>query len=104
MRNKFVTPGAASAPYVSYPTVWLGHDLKSSIRIWEHIPHCPGVMLSAHQILQKHRFRRDALEVGLREHLRFWGPIFFDSGGFLLQKNGSCRATVDEVLQVYEEL
>jgi 7-cyano-7-deazaguanine tRNA-ribosyltransferase len=61
-------------------------------------------MLSAHQIIMKSSFRDSAFQMGLREALGFRGPIFFDSGGFLSQKLGSCAVSADQVLAVYEDL
>jgi 7-cyano-7-deazaguanine tRNA-ribosyltransferase len=92
------------AYYLPLPTLWLGHDLKSSIRVWKYLPECPGIMLSAHQIISKQRFRDAASTRGIREELQYNGPIFFDSGGFIFQKKGSLGVSPREILSIYEQL
>ncbi len=89
---------------IKTPMLWIGHDLKHPINVWRDLPSCPGVMVSAFQILRCQSFRRAALQKGLRSTLNFRGPVFIDSGGFLSQRSGRSGVDIDDLLELYRAL
>jgi 7-cyano-7-deazaguanine tRNA-ribosyltransferase len=91
---------------VTVPMMWLGHDLKSRLRVWRQVhDNLSGILISAHQVLMRdRRFRQRFVEQGLRSCLGFAGPIFLDSGGFHFQQQGSTSVAVDELMLAYSEL
>lgn len=87
------------------PLMWLGHDLKSRLNVWTKVRKCPGVLVSAHQILMRNRcFLRKSKGMKLSTALGFSGPIFLDSGGFHFQKTGGTLITPNEVMEVQASL
>jgi 7-cyano-7-deazaguanine tRNA-ribosyltransferase len=82
------------------PKMWFGHDLKSRLRIWAHVRDCPGVILSAHQVLMRNEcFLRKCGAQGLHSFLDYRGPIFLDSGGFHFQHDGQMSIGVTDLLR-----
>ena len=86
------------------PTLWLGHDLDHQVRVWQRLPHCPGVMLNAYQLFSMPILRERAAKEGLHNLLGYQGPIFLDSGGFLFQRDGESKITAEELLSLYDQL
>src|SRR5689334_24102234 len=87
------------------PMMWLGHDLKSRLCLWDRVQHFPGILISAHQILMPNRsFFRNSSKKGLHSYLGYDGPIFLDSGGFHFQQDGSASMGLDELLSAQVHL
>lgn len=89
---------------VTTPLLWLGHDLKSTLRVWKRVQGCPGMIVNAHQVLSKHRFYASACERGLHAHLDYDGPLFLDSGGYQSQQTGRALIRVQELMAVQVKL
>jgi queuine/archaeosine tRNA-ribosyltransferase len=87
------------------PVIWLGHDLKSRLRVWSRVRNHSGILVSAHQVLMRNRcFLRKSGGRGLHRHLGYRGPIFLDSGGFHFQHGGRASIRVDDLLAAQEDL
>lgn len=90
---------------VQTPTIWLGHDLKQGVRVWDFLHHCPGLLLNAYHLLKvKPRVRERIAEFGVQKVLGFRGPLFIDSGGFLFRNDKYCRMSPKELLALYHEI
>ncbi|HEY7330341.1 MAG TPA: hypothetical protein VH592_22065 [Gemmataceae bacterium] len=90
--------------HVTTPLLWLGHDLKTRIRVWSQVRGCPGIVVNAHQVLSKRRFYVSACEHGLHAHLGYDGPLFLDSGGYQSQQTGRALIRVQELMAVQVKL
>lgn len=87
------------------PLMWLGHDLKSTLRVWDRVRGFPGILISAHQVLMRNRcFLRKSRGLGLHSYLGYPGPIFLDSGGFHFQQDGFMAVKVDELISAQMDL
>ncbi len=89
---------------ITTPVIWLGHDLFQSIKVWNHLDYCPGLMLNAYNFYQKPRVTEKAKNIGIKKMLNFKGNIFLDSGGFLFQRTGKSKVDVNDLLILYKEL
>jgi queuine/archaeosine tRNA-ribosyltransferase len=89
---------------VPVPTIWLGHNLTSQVRVWKQLPHCPGILVNASQFFSHPVILARTAKTGLTDLLNFRGPVFLDSGGFQFQQTGKCRTNASDVLEVYKLL
>lgn len=86
------------------PHLWLGHDIKQGVRVWERIPRCPGIMLNAYHLIQRPWFVRRIRESSLHQALNYSGPVFLDSGGFLFQRADSAWVLPSQVMDLWSDV
>jgi 7-cyano-7-deazaguanine tRNA-ribosyltransferase len=86
------------------PVVWLGHDIKHPIDVWNELPNCPGILINAHQVQRSTLFRERAQEDGLVSALGKRIPTFLDSGGFASQQSGLSKITPSILMSFERQL
>lgn len=100
-----INRGRIAGRSLGAPRMWLGHDLKSRLRVWTRVRDCPGIMLSAHQVLMSNEsFLRKSGRQGVHSYLEYQGPIFLDSGGFHFQQSGNVSTGVADLVRTQAAL
>jgi queuine/archaeosine tRNA-ribosyltransferase len=91
--------------YVNTPCLWLGQQLGGVPQPWTYpgFP-VPGVMLNAFDFLLGRVSLKKIRARGLKTYLDYDGPIFMDSGGFLLQAKEQFGIGPKEILALYSDL
>lgn len=84
--------------------VWLGHDFKHPIRVWEHGVRPSGVLVNAYQLARNPAIRDRVRHEGLGRVVGFDGPFFVDSGGFQFAAHGKAAISPAQVAAIYREL
>jgi queuine/archaeosine tRNA-ribosyltransferase len=89
---------------IQSPVIWLGHDQKHPFRVWKYLDSCDGIMVSAHQFLERPGFYRLAATEGIHGAMEHSGLVFLDSGGYQFQRSKECRITAADVLSMNKQL
>lgn len=91
---------------VSTPIMWLGHSLKSRVRVThdvEPIGEPLPILINFAELRSNSRAFRDSKRLGLRGFMAHSGPILVDSGGYQFQKRKSIDLCPNELATFYEQ-
>lgn len=96
---------ALGATTLETPIFWLGQRIKGYPRPWlSQGFHVPGLMVNAFEFLLQPGELSRISNIGLKNYLKYQGPVFMDSGGFLLQGRRKSSVSATDVLSVYARL
>ncbi|MFQ6109778.1 MAG: hypothetical protein ACE5L7_09540, partial [Candidatus Aminicenantales bacterium] len=80
----------------------MGHQIGGIPVPWKEKIKIDGVMVNAFEILTSQSNTEKICSVGVHNFLDYEGPIFMDSGGFLLQKISDSPIKAIDVLNLYK--
>jgi len=90
---------------IKTPALWLGHNLNLDVLPWTYKAIKPaGLFLNAYHIINKPVYRKRVKIEGIRRLLKYNGPIFIDSGGFLFQNSKDMTINPDTIIDLYKQL
>lgn len=88
---------------IKTPILWLGQQIGGIPLPWREGVSVEGMMVNAFETFANSNILNLVRERGIHEFLKFKGPVFMDSGGFMLMKRSGSSVTPLEVLQLYKD-
>ena len=89
---------------IETPILWLGHNLKGPLLPWSYPSFdVQGIIVNACQVLERKQVRAKIQFDGIKQVLKFDGPVMLDSGGFRFQNKSDIEVTPAEIVGLYKE-